>query len=295
MITLEEKKEHVLACGVRLFARKGYHKTSIEEIAKEAGISKGAFYLYFPSKESFVVAAFTLFQTQINEQIQRVEREQLQPREAFSKQITYIITHMYTYKDFLLMYFQEDISIGEETIDLVHQMKQSNVQWAYNHLRDVYGKNIERVIYDVIVMFEGIFAAYMRWIIIEQANVLFEEVGPFIIDRLDEMVESMVAKGTTPLLKELPKMKCVPSSEWWQHNLEHTVKELRMIDIPVDANEDELAEVLDVLESELLKERVQPAIIRGLLTQLQTFNVYEPICDQITRKLGLENITTKYK
>lgn len=292
MIVLEDKKEHVLACGVRLFAQKGYHKTSIEEIAKEAGISKGAFYLYFSSKESFVVAAFTLFQTQINEEIEQVKRKKLPPRESFSNQITCIVTHMYTYKDLLLMYFREDISIGEETIQLIHKMKQSNVQWAYDLLMDVYGENIEPFIYDVTVMFEGIFSSYMRWIIIEQANVSFEKVGPFIIERLDETVGSMIANKTDPLLTSFPEMDCDSSRKRWINHVEETVKELRMIELPKEANEEELLQVLVVLESELLKEEIQPAIIRGLLAQLKTFNVYEAISDTITRELGLEKITS---
>ncbi len=291
-MTLERKKEHVIASGVRLIAQKGYHKTSIEEIAKEAGISKGAFYLYFPSKESFVVASFTLFQSQINDEIERVEQEKLHPRESFSEQITCIITHMYTYKDFLLMYFQENISIGEETIDLVQQMKKSNVEWVYDQLSGVYGKNIEPFIYDVIVMFEGIFASFMRWIIVEQANVAFEKVGPFIIERLDEMVESMIAKGTTPLFKELPKMRSMSSNDSKRDTIEHIIKALRKIQIPPEANQDEVIEVLDVLENELLKDGSQPAIIRGLLSQLRTFEVYASICMKISDELALENIIT---
>lgn len=292
MICLEKKKEHVIASGVRLIAQKGYHKTSIEEIAKEAGISKGAFYLHFPSKESFVVASLTLFQTQINDELEQVEQRKLPPRESFSEQITCIITHMYTYKDFLLMYFQENISIGEETIDLVQQMKESNVEWVYRQLRDVYGKNIEPFLYDVIVMFEGIFASFMRWIIIEQAQVAFENVGPFMIDRLDEMVESMIAKKTTPLFKELPKMRSMAINRSEKDTVEQMIKELRQIQIPRQANEDEVIEVLDVLENELLKDGSQPAIIRGLLAQLRTFEAYESICTKVSNELALENIMT---
>lgn len=291
MIPLEEKKKHVLSCGVRLFARKGYHKTSIEEIAKEAGISKGAFYLYFSSKESFVVAAFTMFQTEINEQIEQVQLEPLAPRESLSKQMTYIISHLYTYKDFLLMYIQEDISIGEETLELVQQMKQSNVQWLYEQLHNVYGKNVEKIIYDVIVMFEGMFAGYMRWAIIEQAHIDYDEIGPFIVERLDDIVEAMVAKDSAPLLKELPKISHIQGSEWWDMDLKETIQTLKMMDIPEDANKEEVVDVLEILENELYKEHVQPAIIRGLLTQLRTFNEYETICDTITRKLDLENIS----
>lgn len=41
----------LLAHGRRLFAAQGLRKTSVEELTAAAGISKGAFYLFFASKE----------------------------------------------------------------------------------------------------------------------------------------------------------------------------------------------------------------------------------------------------
>jgi Transcriptional regulator len=46
-----DRRARVLAAASALFARWGYDKTSVEDIAREAGISKGAVYLEFPGKE----------------------------------------------------------------------------------------------------------------------------------------------------------------------------------------------------------------------------------------------------
>ncbi|NJO43614.1 MAG: TetR/AcrR family transcriptional regulator [Cyanobacteria bacterium CRU_2_1] len=48
--------EHILATALSLFCEKGYHSTSIEEIAKQAEISKGLLYHYFKSKEDVLAA-----------------------------------------------------------------------------------------------------------------------------------------------------------------------------------------------------------------------------------------------
>ena len=45
-------RSRLLQEGNRLFSTYGLRKTSVEEIALSAKISKGAFYLFFPSKES---------------------------------------------------------------------------------------------------------------------------------------------------------------------------------------------------------------------------------------------------
>ena len=44
----------ILSVALELFAKKGYHATSISEIAKQAKISKGLMYNYFASKEELL-------------------------------------------------------------------------------------------------------------------------------------------------------------------------------------------------------------------------------------------------
>src|SRR3979411_3249686 len=46
----------VLGAATRLFARFGFDKTSIDEIAREAGVSKGAVYRHWPSKDALFEA-----------------------------------------------------------------------------------------------------------------------------------------------------------------------------------------------------------------------------------------------
>jgi len=49
-------REEILAATVRAFATHGFHNTTMQLIAKEAGIAKGTLYLYFDSKEALSVA-----------------------------------------------------------------------------------------------------------------------------------------------------------------------------------------------------------------------------------------------
>lgn len=48
----------ILAAAMRVFARKGFAASRIEDVATEAGIGKGSIYLYFPSREALLDAAF---------------------------------------------------------------------------------------------------------------------------------------------------------------------------------------------------------------------------------------------
>ena len=53
-----EKRSLIMHTALELFAEKGYHQTSISQIAKSAGISKGLMYNYFDSKEALLGEIF---------------------------------------------------------------------------------------------------------------------------------------------------------------------------------------------------------------------------------------------
>lgn len=48
----EHRPDEILDAALALFVEKGYAHTSVAEIARKAGVSKGAVYLYFPSKQA---------------------------------------------------------------------------------------------------------------------------------------------------------------------------------------------------------------------------------------------------
>ena len=51
-----DRRAEILAAAARLFAANGFHATSMADIIGEAGLSAGAVYRYFPSKEDLVAA-----------------------------------------------------------------------------------------------------------------------------------------------------------------------------------------------------------------------------------------------
>jgi AcrR family transcriptional regulator len=51
-----ESRDELLTAALRIFGRRGYQQASVDEIAAEAGYSKGALYWHFPSKEELLLA-----------------------------------------------------------------------------------------------------------------------------------------------------------------------------------------------------------------------------------------------
>jgi TetR/AcrR family transcriptional repressor of uid operon len=52
--TQAARRAHILDAAEICFARAGFHRTSMQDICKEAGVSAGALYVYFSSKEELI-------------------------------------------------------------------------------------------------------------------------------------------------------------------------------------------------------------------------------------------------
>jgi AcrR family transcriptional regulator len=52
----EETRANILDAAVRRFAMAGYDAASVDDICSEAGVSKGAFYHHFPTKQAVFLA-----------------------------------------------------------------------------------------------------------------------------------------------------------------------------------------------------------------------------------------------
>lgn len=52
--TQQARREAILDAAEQCFARAGFHRSTMQDICKEAGISPGALYVYFASKEDLI-------------------------------------------------------------------------------------------------------------------------------------------------------------------------------------------------------------------------------------------------
>ena len=67
----KEAKSRVIRAAVGLFSKKGYHDTTMDDIAGELGVSRGAIYLYFESKEAILQEIFLLNQKSLRNMLEQ--------------------------------------------------------------------------------------------------------------------------------------------------------------------------------------------------------------------------------
>jgi AcrR family transcriptional regulator len=67
--TQQQTRERVLSAAAKVFARRGYHRATVDEIASEAGFTIGALYSNFTGKEELFLA---LADRQVEERVTQV-------------------------------------------------------------------------------------------------------------------------------------------------------------------------------------------------------------------------------
>ncbi len=58
---LEKRRSEILTAAAKLFAEKGFHRTTTQAIAHEAGLAEGTIYNYFTNKEDLLVSMLNYF------------------------------------------------------------------------------------------------------------------------------------------------------------------------------------------------------------------------------------------
>lgn len=59
----EERPRELLEAALQVFARNGYRNTTLDEVAETAGVTKGAIYHYFDTKEALLLGVIEHYQT----------------------------------------------------------------------------------------------------------------------------------------------------------------------------------------------------------------------------------------
>jgi AcrR family transcriptional regulator len=91
---VEARRGQILEAASVCFSRKGFHQTTMQDISREAGLSPGALYSYFESKEDIVSASGEQALGTIASLIQEVKAESHHPMQALALLGQFIYQHM---------------------------------------------------------------------------------------------------------------------------------------------------------------------------------------------------------
>lgn len=277
-LRLNEKQKKIMDSAIKLFAVKGFSSTSIQEIVTESGISKGAFYLYFKSKDALLFSIFDYYFTEINKNISQFEHGGLLPREKFGRQLSSLIHDFSHYKEFIIMQIREEaIPLNRDVKDLLFRMHMNLQAFYKDHLLEIYGSEIEPYIWDMIFIFEGLLQSFIKILFVDPSAYQPYDLAQYILRRMDSIVtgvigeEIMITEEKVQDIFHQSANLLSPSEK----DIKEILAEMRPLLCDLEGKED-LEISLDVLEAEIKKEKPRIPVIQGMLSNFTHVKSMEP-------------------
>lgn len=292
---MNEKKKLILETAMQLFAKKGFHSTSIQEIANESGISKGAVYLHFQSKDDVLYSIFSYYYEKLQQKVAEVNLDSYTPEERLQKLLQAQAQEILHHKEFIIMQFREQaIAMNKEIDELIMQIRINSLQTLASGLKDLYGERITPILPDCVLLLDGMFSSYMKLIVLQDIELNVEQLPAFIISRMHDVVEGMLRNHTKPFLpldqaysiyQATQPGSCEQTSPIiLLSEMETTINQLTI----KDGRKKELIETVRFLMKELENERPRPFIFKGMLHQFEGVSELDSYTADLVDALDLE-------
>ncbi|GED18739.1 MULTISPECIES: TetR/AcrR family transcriptional regulator [Kurthia] len=152
---MNNRKRQVILASLKLFAQKGFHSTSIQDILDEAHISKGTFYNYFSSKKDCLVAILEIGRSDATlRKAELLIGKNLSDKSVLAAQISTIM-QVNRERD-LLPIFESILHSGDQELKkIVKEYHLKEMEWLSRRLVDVYGERIVPYRYDATILLFG--------------------------------------------------------------------------------------------------------------------------------------------
>ncbi|MEJ5339030.1 MAG: TetR/AcrR family transcriptional regulator [Aquificaceae bacterium] len=114
-------RERIIQSAKELFSQKGYNHTTVEDIVKHAGLSKGAFYFYFKSKDQLMEELINSMANRTKEIMKRWLEKDVSAEEAIKGHIRDFLLECYEDRHIAYVFFFE-LMCSKEEFRKLHSM-----------------------------------------------------------------------------------------------------------------------------------------------------------------------------
>ncbi len=155
----EEAKRRIVSVALDVFAEKGYDQTTMEDIGNRLGVSKGALYLYFKSKEEL----FRAITEQSQDQLRELLRDSFQERDLLKGANAFLdssLSPQYRANLYLTFEFISEASRNEELRQILKEDHDNDLAAIRAFLQDQRAQGIIRPDIDIYTLSFGIIGLY---------------------------------------------------------------------------------------------------------------------------------------
>ena len=260
---MKEKEKIIIDSAIKFFAQKGFSSTSVQEIASDCGISKGAFYLYFKSKDSLLYKILQYYYDELIETLEEISQRPVPSRDKYIDQLTFMFDHALKHKEFIIMQSKEQaIPLNNSIKELLAKMQAELQDYNLKGLLAIYGEEKKKYLLDLLIIQDGLIHSFLKVSILDSINVSSKDIASYLLKRLDSILKYIIKK---------------PAINFMEDNHQHIVDAINSIQKKMEhiANKEEIEVTLEVLMTEIHAEEPRVPIIKGMLYNLNGYDDFQ--------------------
>jgi len=277
---VKEKEKIIIDSAIKFFAQKGFSSTSVQEIASDCGISKGAFYLYFKSKESLLYKILHYYYDELINTFEEISLKSIPSRDKYMDQLTFMFDHALEHKEFIIMQSKEQaIPLNNSIKELMVKTQSEMQNYSLKALLAIYGEDKKKYLLDLLMIQEGLIHSFLKIVILESVNVSTKDISNYLLKRLDSIIMDMEANNESPLfsndlLKHIIKK---PKINFMEDSHQQIMDAVNSIQKKIEhvSNKQEIEVTIEVLMAEIHADSPRVPIIKGMLSNLNGYEDFK--------------------
>jgi AcrR family transcriptional regulator len=186
-----ERRQQILTVAREVFARRGYHQTTVDDIVVEAGVARGTFYLYFEDKRAVFSDLIDRFAQLLTMAIVRIDPADpvRSVEEQVLENIRRIIGTCLSERSLTKILFSDALGVDSAFDRKIHGFYETVVQLLTESLKDgqslgivAHGEPRVLAYMTIGALKELLYQAVTLGLAEESAAVLTEQIYGFIAD-----------------------------------------------------------------------------------------------------------------
>ncbi|MEY9971028.1 AcrR family transcriptional regulator [Lysinibacillus sp. RC46] len=257
------KKQLIMEKALELFSEQGFEATSVQQITERCGISKGAFYLSFKTKDELLISMVEYYLQQFVTDVDQVVRSSL------SKDIILVEFYKSIFQAFknhaasARVFFNEKVLLTKK--ELFQKIIAYDVEMSKSilyMLEQLYQDELQETKYDVMYCIKGFMKSYSELFIFSDIPLDLDQLARSLAEKTEIIARHTTIPFITEELVRLTEKPC--DEEVTQESL------LELIEQHLDGLEDTIErESLELLKDQVENPTYSKPIVKGLIENIR--------------------------
>ncbi len=184
------KRELIMERALELFAENGFEATSVQQITERCGISKGAFYLYFKSKDELILSIIERFMSGFIADLEHTVTFSRNKGNLLYDFLLVTFTKFREQADFAKIFLKEQVfSFSEELIHTLKFYQSAFCRLLFSVIQKRYAHLKPDMQLELFFTMNGLIKSYAELIFFEQYPAELERICRAMVEKADIMAK----------------------------------------------------------------------------------------------------------